>query len=430
MADKLHRVLSRWDGIAIAVGSTIGVGIFGTTGMVLRNAGSSTRALAVWVVLGVASLVGSFVYADLAIRVPEAGGPYAYVRCGFGRFPAFMDGWITLAAGNPALQAGGCALIGEFLASLLGWSSPSGWHARLLAMVAVVGLAALNWVGVRAGAASQRLFTSFKLIALGGFIVVALIPIHGGHANVPSEPVRFAAALTGAWYAYVGWQDGGLLAEDLRKPRRDLPVVLIGSVTIVLVTYLAVNAAILWAARGTNLAAAAKPALDIMHRLLGQTGDRVMSAVILVSMIGGTAEGFMVHPRLGFALARDRLAPRILGHVNRGGTPSAALAFHSIIIIGLLATGGFDRIASLIAFTQALQAILEAASYFSVRAKVPEAQLTPAHPLLPALFVGFNIALAAYVAVSDLAHHEWNFLYGLAVVMLAAVAYAVVRLLE
>jgi APA family basic amino acid/polyamine antiporter len=428
MTDKLHRVLSRWDGIAIAVGSVIGVGIFRTAGKVFRGTGTPWGAMGVWVGLGLLALLGSFVYADLAIRVPEAGGPYAYVRTGFGRFAAFLDGWITAAAGNPALQAAGCAFIGEFVCKLLGYSDEqaSGWLGRGLGMVTAVVLAALNWIGVRAGAGSQKLFTTFKLIALTGLVVIALIPAHAPAASHPLGGLSFAAALAGAWYAYTGWQDGSLLAEDLREPRRDLPKVLIGSVAIVVAAYVAVIAATLWASRGTSMAAADRPAIDIAARLLGNTGVRVMSAVLLVSAIGGTAEGFMVHPRLGYALARDGLAPRIFGHVNRGGTPSVALAFHVVVIIALLATGRFDDIITLIAFTQALQAILEASAYFSVRAKVPEAQLTPLHPVLPALFVALNVALAVWVALDDWKHS----VYGLAVIALAAVAYGVVRLLE
>ena len=432
MADKLHRVLSRWDGIAIAVGSVIGVGIFRTTGKVFRATGSPWGALGVWVALGLLALLGSFVYADLAIRVPEAGGPYAYVRTGFGRFAAFLDGWITLAAGNPALQAAGCAFIGEFTCTLLGLpeSQINGWMGRGAGIGAAIVLAAVNWIGVRAGAGSQRFFTTFKLIAIGGLIAIALIPTHRTVVSQTMGSLPFAAALTGAWYAYVGWADGGLLAEDLREPRRDLPSVLIGSVAIVVVVYVAFNAAVLWAARGTNIAGADRPAVDIATRLLGNWGARIMSAVVLVSAVGGTAEGFMVHPRLGYALARDRLAPRWFEHVNRGGTPSHALGFHTAVIVVLLLSGAFDELTSLIAVTQALQSVLEASSYFAVRRKVPEAQLTPWHPVLPALVVMLNVALAVWVAADDWTHGKFLSLYGLGVIALAAVAYGVVRLLE
>src|SRR5262249_2008719 len=159
--------LSRWDGIAIAVGSVIGVGIFRTTGTVFRGAGGTLAALGVWVVMGLLALLGSFVYADLATRVPEAGGPYAYVRAGFGGLPAFVDGWISVLIGNPAIEAGGCALIAELLGRTFGIEAP----IRFGIGVACV-LAGMNWIGVRAGAATQRLFTVFKLLALSGLVVL------------------------------------------------------------------------------------------------------------------------------------------------------------------------------------------------------------------------------------------------------------------
>ena len=93
-------------------------------------------------------------------------------------------------------------------------------------------------------------------------------------------------------------------------------------------------------------------------------------------------------------------------------------------------SGKFDDLISLIAVTQALQAVLEASSYFAVRAKVPEAQLTPWHPIVPALVVGLNVALAVWVAADDWTHGKFLSLYGLGVIALAAVAYAIVRELE
>src|SRR5437660_1524730 len=133
MPPRLHRTLSRWDGIAVAVGSVIGVGIFRVTGLVYRGAGSTAGALAVWVVLG-----------------------------------------------------------------------------------------ALALVPVHAAA-------------------------HGAAVAAPAPALPLIAGLAGAWYAYIGWQDGALLAEELREPRRDLPFVLVGAVAVVVAAYVTVNAAILYA---------------------------------------------------------------------------------------------------------------------------------------------------------------------------------------
>ncbi|HMJ55738.1 MAG TPA: APC family permease [Polyangiaceae bacterium] len=415
---RLHRALSRSDAIAVAVGSVVGVGIFRTTGQVYRAAGGALSAMLVWLVLGALSLVGAYVYADLATRVPEAGGPYAYVRVGFGRFAGFVDGWFAVIVGNPARQATGFALIGELLARMLGVAAP-----RALSVAAVVALAALNWIGVKAGARSQKVFTGVKLAALIGLIALALWPHPAtgstAEASHALPPLPFLFALTGAWYAYLGWEDVALLAEELRSPKRDLLVVFVGSVSIVVAFYLLVNAAILYAADGGPLAGAELPALEIAHRVLGQRADQAMSGFMLVSMVGAAAEGLMVRPRFAFALARDGFAPQLLTRVNRGGTPTGALALHAFLVIALLLSGSFQHILSLFVFAQAVQSFFESAAYFTIRRRIPAPQLTPLHPVLPALFVSANATLAVWVAWQE----PESVLYALLALAIAMGAY-------
>jgi APA family basic amino acid/polyamine antiporter len=374
----------------------VGVGIFRTTGQVYRAAGGAAAAMLVWLALGALSLAGAYVYADLATRVPEAGGPYAYVRVAFGRVAGFVDGWFAVIVGNPARQATGIALIGELLARMLGVAAP-----RALAVGVVIVLAALNWIGVKAGARSQKAFTAVKLAALFGLVVLALWPHPSPSAAETAKalpPLPFLFALTGAWYAYLGWEDVALLAEELRSPKKDLLVVFVGSVTIVVAAYLLVNGAILYAADGSALAGAELPALDIAHRVLGPRADQAMSAFMLVSALGAAAEGMMVRPRFAFAIARDGFAPQILTRVNRGGTPTGALALHATLVAALLLSGSFQWILSLFVFAQAVQSFFESASYFTIRRRIPAPQLTPLHPMLPALFVAANGTLAVWIA--------------------------------
>jgi basic amino acid/polyamine antiporter, APA family len=415
---RLHRELSRWDAIAVAVGSVIGVGIFRTTGQVYRAAGGGWQAMSVWLVLGALSLVGAYVYADLATRVPEAGGPYAYVRVAFGRFAGFVDGWFAVVVGNPARQATGIALIGELLARMLGIAAP-----RALAVGTVAVLAALNWIGVKAGARSQKVFTSVKLAALAGVVVLALLPQASPAspdetaAMLPALPFLFA--LTGAWYAYLGWEDVALLAEELRSPKKDLLPVFVGSVSIVVAVYLLVNGAILYASDGGPLAGAELPALDIAHRVLGRRADQAMSGFMLISMVGAAAEGIMVRPRFAFALARDGFAPQVLTRVNEGGTPTGALALHASLVAALLLSGSFQWILSLFVFAQAVQSFFESASYFWIRRRIAGPQLTPFHPVLPALFVTANLTLAVWVAWQE----PRSILYALLALAIAIIAY-------
>jgi APA family basic amino acid/polyamine antiporter len=399
------------------VGSVVGVGIFRTTGQVYRAAGGAIGAMLVWLGLGALSLVGAYVYADLATRVPEAGGPYAYVRVAFGRFAGFVDGWFAVMVGNPARQATGLALIGELLARMLGIAAP-----RALSVATVMVLVALNWVGVKAGAGSQKVFTAVKLAALAAVVVLAFFPRAAAPpllatSAAPSLPFLFA--LTGAWYAYLGWEDVALLAEELRAPKKDLLTVFVGSVSIVVAVYLLVNAAILYAADGSPLAGAELPALEIAHGVLGERADRAMSGFMLISALGAAAEGMMVRPRFGFALARDGFAPRFLTRVNRGGTPTGALALHASLVSALLLSGSFQWILSLFVFAQAVQSFFESASYFTIRQRVPAAQLTPFHPVLPLLFVASNATLAIWVAWQE----PQSILYALLALGIAVIGY-------
>ncbi|MET0594579.1 MAG: APC family permease, partial [Polyangiaceae bacterium] len=292
---------------------------------------------------------------------------------------------------------------------------------------AVVVLVALNWIGVKTGAGSQKLFTSVKLAALAGVVLLAFWPSSAA-ASAPAAalpPLPFLFALTGAWYAYLGWEDVALLAEELKSPKKDLLAVFVGSVAIVVAVYLVVNGAILYAADGGPLAGAELPALDIAHRVLGERADRAMSAFMLISAAGAASEGIMVRPRFGFALARDGFAPAFLTRVNRGGTPTGALGLHAALVIALLLSGSFQWILSLFVFAQAVQSFFEAASYFSIRRRVPAPQLTPLHPWLAALFVLANATLALWVAWQEPA----SVLYAVLAIAVAMIGYRLRKVL-
>ena len=121
---RLLRSLGRIDALAIGVGAVIGAGIFRTTGLVVASTGGLAAATALWLVGGVVSALGALVYGDLATRVPEAGGPYAYVREAFGRAAGFVDGWLHAGISVPARQAASFAALGEVLSEMTGTPHP------------------------------------------------------------------------------------------------------------------------------------------------------------------------------------------------------------------------------------------------------------------------------------------------------------------
>ena len=392
----LLRRLGRIDALAIALGSVIGVGVFRATGVVVRGSDSFGQATAIWLIVGVVCMAGAILYADMSARVPEAGGPYAYVRVAFGRPAAFVYGWMNGGISMPARQASVMLVIGEVLASSLP-GAPRLWSAGML-----LGLVAINLLGVRAGALVQRVLTTGKIATLLLVIGLAIAAVPGtapAAVAAPLPALSLAAAVSACWYSYIGWQDTTLLAEELRHPHRDLPFVLVGSVAVVVVLYTSIHVAVylgLDGAAGSDL-----PARDLAVLVLGTAGFGLLSGLMLSSMIGGAAEAIMVRPRIIMAAARDGLAPAPIAAIDRRGTPYGAILFHSSIAMFIVATGSFTEQLKLLGFAQGFLGLFETASFFVVRRRRPE---VPARWFqIPAalVFVLANAGLCVLTAHDD-----------------------------
>lgn len=417
----LQRRLNRIDALAIALGSVIGVGVFLNTGLVLRGAGGLAGATLVWLVVGVVCLAGTVLYADLSTRVPEAGGPYAYVRVAFGRPAAFVYGWMNAGLSMPARQAGTVAIAGKLLSSWLPGDE------RLLSVGVLVVLAGVNLLGVRAGAVTQRVLTTGKLATIALVIGLAIVLSLTGAptASAMPAPVSFALAVSACWYTYLGWQDVVLLAEELHEPRRDLPVVLLGTVALTMALYLTVHLVVYLALGGGAEAYGELPARDIAGHVLGAFGLSLLTVLTLVSTLGGSAESMMVRPRVAMALARDGMAPSPIAAVNRAGTPYGAILFHSMLTLLLVSTGSYTQLLKLNTFAQGFLGIFETASYFVVRRKRPELPASRFHPWAPLAFILANLALCWITGTADLARTG----FALGLLALISAAYAIVRTL-
>jgi basic amino acid/polyamine antiporter, APA family len=421
----LQRRLYRIDALAIALGTVIGIGVFRNTGLVLRGAGGFGGATLLWLVSGVLVLGGAVLYADLSGRVPEAGGPYAYVRVAFGGTAAFGYGWMNAGVAIPARQASTAAITGELLSAWIPLSP------RVLALSLYLVLAAIHLFGVRTGAIAQRILTTGKLLTVMLVVVLAVTlgamgtGMTGGPAGAAAVPaVSFGLALSAVWYTYLGWQDVVLLAEELYEPRRDLPVVMIGTVLLTTVIFTALHVTVFWGLGGGAEAYDMQyPALHVAARMLDGFGDNLLRVLMVASLVGVTAGGLLVRPRIGMALARDGLGPAPLTRVSRVGTPYVAMGLQAAISVVLILTGSYVKLLELIGFAMGVLGLLEIASYFVVRRKRPELPTSRLHPWAPLAFLIMSGALCVLPAWD----HPIGVLTSLAILAAIAIVYLVAR---
>ena len=251
LTDKngLKRELGVWSAAAIVVGTVIGSGIFLVPSTMARNVGSPLKVFGVWIAGGLLSLFGALSYAELAAAMPEAGGEYVYLREAYGPLWGFLYGWTQMwvaKSGSIATLATGFYIyLANFRPELgkvwmvvplplgEGGSPLPIRYGQLLAIAVIILLALINYFGVRVGGNVQVATTLLKVGLIGAIIVIGLGSGLGSVANyhsstpAPGGILGFFAALVGALWAYDGWNNVTMVASEVRKPQRNLPLALI-----------------------------------------------------------------------------------------------------------------------------------------------------------------------------------------------------------
>ena len=376
-ADGLPRRLGVWSAAAAAVGLTIGSGIFRVPATVAAETGSVGAIALVWVLGGVITLCGALTIAELAAAFPRAGGIYVYLREAYGPLAAFLFGWSWFFIRSAA--SAGTALV--FVAYLRTFVPLDELGQRAAAVGLVVLVGAANYRSVRLGAAIQDASTVAKVLAilLAAAVIFALGQASGGAlAGPPSfAPAGGVAglgvALVAALFAYDGWIAATLIAGEVRDPQRALPRALAWGAGIIIVTYLAINAAYLYALPLADLAASRAVAVDAVTRVAGAGGAAVIAALVMLSTFGGLNAGLMTGPRVYYAMAEDGLFFRRVAAVHpRFGTPHVAVVLLVVLTALNASVRTFEQLAEAFVLLLYPFLALTVAAVFVLRRRRPD----------------------------------------------------------
>ena len=369
----LIRILGVGFGLAVIVGSTLGIGILRTPGLVAGQLPNAAAILAVWIAGGLYTLVGAICLAELGTMLPEAGGYYVYARRAFGDTVGFGVGWTDWLTYCAVLGYVSIA-IGEFAALLL----PSlGGHEKGLAILALAALAALQLAGLRVSSRFQEIATVVKC---GAFLTVVLaammfapgIPSGSGLASQTPSLSGLIVALQSVVITYGGWQSALYFSEEDRDPDRNLPRAMIGGVASVIVVYLLVNVALLSVLPVGDLARSTLPAADAAQILLGGRGRQIITILSIVSLPPMLNAILMIGTRILFAMGRDGLLWRRAASVTARGTPAAAMLVTTLVALALVATGTFQRLVAVVAFFLAANYVVCCLALIVLRRREPE----------------------------------------------------------
>lgn len=323
----LARRLGPVDAVIIGLGAMLGAGVFVVWGPAAAAAGSGPALLLALLLAAVVAGCNATGSARLAARYPESGGTYVYGRERLGNFAGFLAGWSFLV-GKTASCAAMALTIGFYL-----WPG----QARLVAVLAVVVLTAVNLRGVAKTAQATRLLVAITLVVLLGAVVVGLSGDPGtASAGVlgRSDPLAAAGLL---FFAFAGYARLATLGEEVRDPQRTIPRAVPIALAIVLVVYVVVLITCLRVlglpalARSTAplaevVTAAGVPWLAVVVRL----GAGVAVCGVLLSLLAGVG-------RTTLAMARRSDLPKRLAAVHpRFATPWLAELVLAAVVLAVV----------------------------------------------------------------------------------------------
>jgi amino acid transporter len=389
----VKRELTLLDAVGIGVNGIVGSGIYLLVAPLARVGGGSSVAG----VLGCGALcvLIALCFAELSSMYDRSGGPYVYAREAFGEQVGYAVGWLGMATGVLGLAAvsvGFAAALGRFWP----WAST----ARVEIAVALIFLlGAINYVGVKAGG---RTSTALSIVKIAPLVLVALAGLRfAGKAPLALHPGEAVSAAFLSIFMLSGFEYAAVPAGEVRDPRRNVPLAIVGSIAFASLLYALLQLAALGAL--PDLAAHEQPLPDVAARVLGAWGAPLLGVTALLSMLGFCASVALVAPRYFTALALDGHLPAALRETRPAIFASTAFASGLAILLGYTRLVDVANVVILSGYALTCLAALV------LRVRQPDRPRRyrlPFGPLIPS--VAFSAAIALLVSAKPRLE-EWRF---------------------
>ena len=276
--DQFVRGIGPLAATSLVVGSMIGSGIFIVSADIGRQVASwgPGGLLLVWVLTGLMTMAGALAYAELAAMLPNVGGQYVFLREGLSPSAGFLYGWTLFTVIQTGTIAAVAVAFAKFLAVLVpsvtpevvlklgSLNLPGGTielglsNQRIVAVIMIAVLTAVNMRGVRLGAAIQTVFTVAKVGALVALILLGLFIFRQPAISAMNfdtfwgaKPWGLAmlpvvgAAMVGSLFSSDAWNNVTFAAAEVREPQKNLPRALAYGTGLVSLLYILANVAYL-----------------------------------------------------------------------------------------------------------------------------------------------------------------------------------------
>jgi amino acid transporter len=407
---ELERTIGLVGGLAIGIGTMIGAGIFVFPGLAAGDAGPA--AALSFAIGGVVALLVALPTSELATAMPRSGGGYYFISRGMGTGFGAIVGlglWLGLVFASAFYLVG----LGHYATAVLAEVGVALSVNPVIPIGIVFGVAltGLSIAGTENTAALQNVVVGILLIVLSVFLSYGALDAVGvfGRESVPGEffsrgvfPVFSTAALV--FTSYLGFAQVATVAGEIKRPSRNLPRAMVGSVLVVTVFYVVTIFVATSAFGADRLGTLGETAMvEVARDLLGLPGAVAILVAGLLATFSSANASILSASRAVYALSRDALLPRGASAINiRFGTPHVALLAAGGPILVLVATGQVELLAEVASFLHLVMYGLLCVALIVLRRRDPDwyapTYHCPGYPVLPALGALASFGLIAFMA--------------------------------
>ncbi|MEV0255035.1 amino acid permease [Streptomyces sp. NPDC050732] len=405
----LRRTMGLFQLVCFGVGAIVGTGIFVGLSDSVAEAGPAVAVS--YVLAAVTCIFTAFSFAELGGAIPVSGSSYSFAYASLGERTAFLVGWCLLleyGVSVSAVAVGWSQYLNELLHSLTGWELPAALSAgpgeggvlNLPAVVVILLAAVLLVRGIRESAGATAAMAVLKIGILLLFLAVAFTAFEDGNltpfAGAGVSGITAGASL--AFFSFIGFDAVTTAGEEVKNPRRNIPLAIMICIGVVTLLYVAVALAAI-GALGSD-AVADKPAalsLVVDHVTDSTVGGGIIAFGAVVAIASVVLAVMYGQTRILMSMSRDGLMPRVFARVSpRTATPVANTWIVAAVVAVPAAFSSLDVVVSLTTIgTLTVMAVVNVA-VLALRRSAPDLRRTfrvPLYPVSPVLGVGFCLYL-------------------------------------
>jgi APA family basic amino acid/polyamine antiporter len=426
----------------LVVSVIIGSGVFKKIAPMSSELGSPWLVILCWILAGLISLAGALSTAEMVSMFPNSGGEYFYFQKIYGRFFSFLYGWSSFAVTKTAAISALAYIFAQSFNSLFPlpiWGSSKSFlgialfenlSIKLLAALLIILLTLLNYRGVKFAERLSRVLTYSMLFAIVVFIIAGLTSSKGSIQNLTSSSqvlsqqldgwmlvkAMFIASL-GAFWGYEGWNNIAYIGEEIKDPKRNLPIALISGTLIVICAYVLLNIVFIYIMPidffiGLSATPNKIAAVEVASQMGGPIGMTLVALLILTTTMNSTNSSILMSSRIMYAMARDRnfFSKAVSVHAKYN-TPDVALFIQAVWAIVLLFSGSFDQLTDMLVFASFLFYGSSALGVIIMRIKRPDIERTYkviGYPIVPAVFCIFCVSLFVITIINQPGEAIWG----------------------